>query len=83
MENLIFSSVIFLTGLYPARRQLFTNALMAASARQVHRAGAGQVQKRLARLGSRFRIISRADNEAAIQNISGLRQGPAGASGAS
>jgi D-alanyl-D-alanine carboxypeptidase len=29
------------------------------------------------------RIISRADNEAAIQNISGLRQGPAGASGAS
>jgi hypothetical protein len=28
-------------------------------------------------------IISRADNEAAIQNISGLRQGPAGASGAS
>src|SRR5215831_11158823 len=29
------------------------------------------------------RIISGADNEAAIQNISGLRQGPAGASGAS
>jgi hypothetical protein len=55
---------------------------------QVHRAGARQVQKLLARLGSRFPLIVYDASfpgriTRLIQNISGLRQGPAGASGAS